>query len=221
MWLYKLKKFVSSLFYPAKCPYCNKILESDKTVCDECYKKFHVTPLTTDLELDYRHSIKVISAFPYREKIKELICKFKFKSNLDYVEYFAESMTKAIKQKGIVCNFGLITFVPMTKKHKKERGFNQAQILAKALGKMLDIPVENILLKVKNNKAQHTLHKSERAINVKGAYIAENKEKIKLKNILLCDDIVTTGSTIKECALALIDAGAKDVLGITIAKTEK
>ncbi len=221
MWLYKLKKFISSLFYPARCPYCSKILGPGNLVCNKCSGVFYATPIITNLELDYSRSMKVVSAFFYGGKVKEAICNFKFKSNLDYVDHFAQSMVKAMELGGFSRDFDLITFVPMTKKHKKERGFNQAQVLAKALGNFLELPVENTLLKVKKNKAQHTLNKSERIINVKGVYSIEDKEKVKMKKILLCDDIVTTGNTIRECALSLTEAGAKRVLGVTIAKTEK
>ena len=108
----------------------------------------------------------------------------------------------------------------MSKKHKKERGFNQASVLAKKLSEVLDIPFLETVAKVKETKTQHTLSRAERLVNAKGAFSVLNKESILGKSILFCDDILTTGSTMKECALALYDSGVKEVLGVTVAKTK-
>ena len=207
MWLQKLKKFIISLFYPAKCPFCQNILKTGETLCERCKDELPLRSILTELELDYSRHIDVVSAFFYEGKIKDAICNFKFKARLDYADFFAENMANAI------C-------VPMSKKHKKERGFNQASVLAKKLSEVLDIPFLETVAKVKYTKTQHTLSRAERLVNVKGAFSVLNKDATLGKKILFCDDILTTGSTIKECALVLYNSGVKEVLGVTIAKTE-
>ena len=114
----------------------------------------------------------------------------------------------------------IITAVPLHKLRKKERGFNQSEILASKIGKLIGVPYVGLLVKFKKNKVQHSLPRLEREENVKNVYKAINENKIKGKNILLCDDIVTTGSTLRECAKILFEAGANKVYCATTAKAE-
>ena len=220
MWLQKIKRFIGSLFYPARCPFCQNILETGKLLCDNCQKDLIVKSILTKIELDYNKSIDVVSAFYYEGKIKDAICDFKFKFKLDYADFFANSIAKALKLSGYLLDFDFISCVPMSKKHKKERGFNQAQVVAKKLSDHLKIPFLETVVKVKNTKTQHTLGRAERLTNVKGAFSTLNKKIIVGKKILFCDDIITTGSTMKECVITLYDAGVQKILGATIAKTD-
>lgn len=165
-------------------------------------------------------TLRAVSAFSYEGKVKEAICDFKFKNKLDYAKFFSKSIADSLEKTGNVGNFEYICCVPMSKENKKERGYNQAEVLAKSIGKILKLPFKNVLFKAKMTKTQHTLARDERIINVKGAYSVLNKEDVKDKNILLCDDILTTGSTIKECAVTLYNASAKEVLAVCIASRD-
>lgn len=220
LWLYNLKKFVCSLFYPPKCIYCQKVLKSDEILCDKCSNEFKVEPIVRDFDLFDGIVFKVVSAFSYDGKVKEAICDFKFKNKLDYAKYFAKSIVETLEKTNNIRDFEYICFVPMAKDHKKERGYNQAEILAKSIGKILKLPFKNVLFKAKITKIQHKLSRDERIINVKGAYGVLNKEEVKGKKILLCDDIITTGSTVKECATTLYNACAKNVLAVCIASRD-
>lgn len=220
LWLQKLKKFISSLFYPAKCPFCQNILKAGELLCENCKDGLPLRSIFTELELDYSRHIDIISAFYYEGKIKDAICNFKFKARLDYADFFAESIKNALKLNNKKLDFDFVSCVPMSKKHKKERGFNQASVLAKKLSEVLDIPFLETVAKVKETKTQHMLSKAERLVNIKGAFSVLNKKSILGKSFLFCDDILTTGSTMKECALVLYDSGVKEILGITVAKTK-
>ena len=220
MWLHKLRKFITSLFYPSRCPYCGTFLKSGKTLCGSCEKEIKSEPIVRELELFDDITLRAVSAFSYDGKVKDAICDFKFKNKLDYVEHFSRSIVNVLEKVNIDKNFDYICCVPMSKDHEKERGYNQAKVLAKSVSNILKIPFKDVLVKVKKTKTQHTLARDERLINVKGAYIALNKEYVQKKKILLCDDILTTGSTVKECALALYNAGASDVLAICIANRD-
>ncbi len=109
--------------------------------------------------------------------------------------------------------------VPIHPKKHKERGFNQAEILAKELAKLKGIDLEKkALVKVKNTLPQTTLTSEERAANVKGVFQLKDKERIKGKIILLIDDVYTTGSTLRECSLTLLEGGAREVRAVTVAQ---
>ena len=220
MWLHKLRKVISSLFYPSRCPYCGIFLKSGKILCSNCEKEIKSEPIIRELELFDDITLRAVSPFLYDGKVKEAICNFKFKNKLDYVEHFSRSIVNVLEKVNSNKNFDYVCCVPMSKDHEKERGYNQAKVLAKSVSKILKIPFKDVLVKVKKTKTQHTLARDERLINVKGAYVALNKDYVKEKKILLCDDILTTGSTVKECALVLYNAGASYVLATCIANRD-
>jgi ComF family protein len=109
--------------------------------------------------------------------------------------------------------------VPLGKRRLKWRGFKQAEELAKELSSFLKIPlVSDCLIKIKETLPQVELSEKEREENIKGVFKIKNDEKILGKKILLVDDVYTTGSTMKECARILKRAGAKEIIGIVIAR---
>lgn len=117
--------------------------------------------------------------------------------------------------------YDIILVVPISKSRKKERGYNQSELIAKEISKIISVKLEkNILYKIKDTKPQSTLNKQQRKQNAEGAYIAENTLKIKNKKILIIDDIYTTGNTVNECAKVLVEKEIKrNNIGIlTIAK---
>jgi len=109
--------------------------------------------------------------------------------------------------------------VPLHPAREKTRGFNQSRVLARELGEIVNIDIiEGVLVKPINVPPQTTLTAKERRKNIKGAFKVSDKAKIKDKTILLVDDVFTTGATIQECSTVLINAGAKEVRGITVAQ---
>ena len=113
----------------------------------------------------------------------------------------------------------MIVPIPLHKKRHLQRGFNQAQVLAEALGKRTGIQSQSrLLVKIRNVPPQTTLEKKERRKNIKGAFKARNEMKIKGKTILLVDDVYTTGSTVEECSRVLKQAGAREVKALTLAQ---
>ena len=118
-----------------------------------------------------------------------------------------------------VKNYDIIMPVPMHKIKKLKRGYNQSELFAKGISKMLEIPISvDSLIKQKNTLMQSSLGKDERVKNVQNAYKVINAEKIENKKILLIDDIYTTGATIKECKRVLQQAGVKEIGVLVIAK---
>ena len=117
--------------------------------------------------------------------------------------------------------YDIIIVVPVSNKRKKERGYNQSKLLAKEIAQIINVPVsDNIIKKVKDTVPQSTLNKEQRLENAKNVYRVTNIKKVLNRNILILDDIYTTGSTVNECARVLIEQGIKkDQIGvITIAK---
>ena len=105
----------------------------------------------------------------------------------------------------------IITAVPMYYKNMRERGYNQSELLAKECAEIFNIPYAELVEKHKKNKAQHTLKGKERESNVQGVYRVIDSQAVADKNILIIDDIITTGNTLGECCKVLKKAGCKNI----------
>jgi len=109
--------------------------------------------------------------------------------------------------------------VPLDKKRKRERDFNQSELLAKTICRYINIPLElHVLQRIIQQQPQSILHRKERLQNLKGAFIAKRADRIAGKHILLVDDVLTTGSTVNECARVLKEAGAHAITTFTLAR---
>ena len=113
--------------------------------------------------------------------------------------------------------FDLVAYVPMTRKATAKRGFNQSEVFARIISKRLNLDFEkNVLIKIRETKPQKSLNAAQRRTNLKGAFkVAKDVDG---KSVLLVDDIITTGATLKENAKMLYKAGARRVTALTFAK---
>lgn len=157
--------------------------------------------------------------FVYEHPISTLIHGFKYRNQ----KYTFESLAKYMEECYIKNDFqtDLIIPVPSSKKRLKERGYNQAELLSKQLSKSLGLELEtDVLIKVRHTPPQTTLNYFERQKNLFGSFTVENREKIIGKNVLLVDDVLTTGATINYCSEVLKLSKAKKVFVLTLARTQ-
>lgn len=189
-----------AFFFPERCPYCNAVIEADEIACKTCKAEIvdGITPLTRGVA-----GCRCVSPYRYDKKIRKAILNFKMHDRPDLARALSAVMAACVKEQFSDIRFDFVTFVPMTKKDETDRGFNQSKLLAGEIAKVLDIPCAAALKKTKQTKKQHHLKKSEREKNLKGAFTVNGKIAVTGKNILLADDIVTTGTTLKECIKAL------------------
>lgn len=185
------------------CINCGIPVENIYGVCSGCDKKTHI------LESNY-------ALFLYEGRERELILNLKYHFGPYMMEFLKGVMAKAVNKTKFY-GIDYIIPVPMYKKKEKDRGYNQAMLLARALSEITGIPVlKNVLIRVKDTNAQSTLNYYGRQKNIQGAFLIKDKNKLILsKAILLVDDIYTTGSTMNECAGVLLTGGAKSVNGLT------
>lgn len=160
-----------------------------------------------------------IHAFMYEGIVRELILQYKFNHKPYIYRTFKTFFQNNEKLYLLFRNYDIIVPVPISKRRWKDRGYNQSTLLTKELAKIFDLEhEENVIIKTKNNLTQSTLGKEDRLLNAKNVYKIKDNTNIKNKNILLVDDIFTTGATCNECAKVLKEAGAKKVGIFTIAK---
>lgn len=157
--------------------------------------------------------------FKYDNLIRKLIIDYKFNEKTYLYRSFLEFLNNYQKEYIQFKIYDIIIPVPISKKRKRERGYNQSLLIAREISSKEKIKLgDKVISKVKNNNTQSKLNKEERAENVKNVYKITNNKEIINKNILLIDDIYTTGATLNECSKMLKQAGAKKIDVLTIAK---
>lgn len=152
----------------------------------------------------------------YGGTLKTLILKFKYESDFTAGYLLSKLLVEMIKENEIYAD--VICYVPMTKKSEKKRGFNQCEVIARHIGYHINVPVSDCIKKIKNTKEQKTLTKEERVKSIKGAFKVSRIKDIKNKNVILIDDVMTTGATINECKDVLKKSGVNKITVLTIAK---
>ena len=163
----------------------------------------------------------VIAVTPYNEAwlIGELIRTVKYRYALDAADLFYDMVRYWGAQEGrLFSDIDVIVPVPLHPRRFAERGFNQAEIVAGAIHTVSSIPILSTLVRTRNTKRQARLSRRGRIRNVRDAFVVPRKEAIQNQRVLLVDDVYTTGSTMSECAKALLSAGAVSVSGFALAR---
>lgn len=152
---------------------------------------------------------------PYEGLIREILQKFKYQGMQSLAEPMGRLMAlEALKHKEYLQS-NIITFVPLSTKRLKERGYNQSQLLASELGKFLQMPVWELLEKVADTEAMAKLTKEQRLKNLAHAF--KIKKQVQFQKAILVDDVYTTGSTVSLCCRELFKGGIKEVYVLTFA----
>lgn len=202
---------------------CAEYVISEKYtgICKSCNEKIMYMPEGTVFAGSENLS-SLYAVLKYDGIIQRAIKDYKFYGQQRYSKVFVELMYEYFKNMNLDKEFDIVTMIPISRKRWLERGYNQTELLAKPLAEKLGIEFKNnCVFKYRNNKAQSsTKGFAERRENVKNVYIAD-REKLTGKNIILIDDVYTTGATMEECAKELKDKGAENVLGIALAKVVK
>lgn len=165
-----------------------------------------------------------ISSIVYSTLVKKLLYNFKYPPYIsDLKKILLPIFYEGVIQKeifhSIVKQHPLVVPIPLTKEKEAKRGDNQAQILAEGMGKLIGLEVTSLLIRVKATKSQFMLDKKDREINLSNAFQVNKRLESRIKGevIILIDDLLTSGSTMKEAARMLKKAGAKEVWGVTLA----
>ena len=206
-----------NLIYPNVCGFCNKTCKNE--LCNKCKVKIRHSQINIIIKPKSKYFKELISIFKYEGIIRDKILQYKFEDKAYMCNTFAKIILKNEKICGLLKKYDIIIPVPIHRKRKAQRGYNQTQLIASRISKDLKIKLcDDVLIKSKNTIAQSKLNKNKRKQNIKGAFKILNAGKVQGKNILLIDDIYTTGSTVNECSKILTKAGAKVVGVLTIAK---
>ena len=208
---------ILELIYPNVCGICGKICK--ESLCKRCaieIKKYEINLVNKNKKMYFNESMHI---FKYNEMIRQRLIEYKFQDKSYMYKTFAKIILKNKKVCGFLEKYDIIIPVPIHKKRRLKRGYNQTELIAKEICKNISLELKtDVLIKQKNIIAQSELNKNERKQNIKNAFEIKSINEIIDKKILLFDDIYTTGSTVNECSKILRKAGAKQVGVLTIAK---
>lgn len=230
--LFEIKDFILSLILTKQCRYCGRPVKRKDTLCEDCR---NTLPVIKGDKCKFCGAEKsrceckghrmrydgVTAPFYYENGVRTSLQLLKF-GGRDYMAYnLAQDMAKSVTEDFKELTFDLITYVPFTKYQKRHRPYNQSELLAEYLSDFLKLPCKGVLVKLFETGVQHNMGRAERSGNVFGVYDVKSSDLIKGKNILLVDDIKTTGATLNECARILKIRGAGQVYCVTAALTGK
>ncbi|MBH8604135.1 ComF family protein [Thermoactinomyces sp. CICC 10522] len=192
------------------CPVCGRKQEAGADhLCPDC------------LRLAEEERIVNRSPVVYSGKAKEWVSSFKYRGKESLATPMGRWMAEVVQTHFAHTGISVITFVPLHKEKKAERGFNQSELLARVIGARLGLPVLPLLGREKDLASQSRRNRQERLLALKGAFQIEGEgcEKcIRDRTVLIVDDVYTTGTTLRECAKPLLVSGASRVYSVTFAR---
>lgn len=210
-----LKQFI----YPPRCALCDSSIKYDNSLlCKPCAESLNrveadfTAPHLAHVWFDCARSV-----YPFEGKLRDALHGFKYGERFDLTEYLIGVLETEIRS--MECPDVIIP-VPLHPKRLRNRGFNQAVMVARPLSKRLGVSLDvDTLVRASDPGPQVDRERKERIQAVKGIFDVEDPQRIKGKNVLLIDDVLTTGATVNECARALKKSGASRVEILTIART--
>lgn len=227
-----IRDFLLDFFFPNRCPICGKVIKWNKECCDNCIENLSQTGdelchgCGNKKEYCQCQRKKFLfhrcyAAYYYKGTARSAVLYLKDTKNMFFPRLVADKILHDIATDDYKFKADYIVPVPLSRRKFYIRGYNQSALLGQALSEKLIIPLEeNALLRYDTIIDQHRLSSEMRSESARSIYYANEKVDIQGKTIILCDDIITTGSTINECARVLLDMGADKVIAVAAATTE-
>jgi competence protein ComFC len=228
---------LGDLLLPPTCAVCGCLLDSSGTVvCPECFCGFE--PLSgpgcsrcgqpypgagpcPDCRDEEGHLEKIRSVYAYGGPLQEAVLRLKLDKKTLLAPFFADRIARADLDGVDLRNQDFLVPVPLHKNRQAGRGFNQSQLIARRLSRLLDVPLASFHLhRTRPTPSQFQMAtRKQRRENVKNAFAVGSRHPFDGKKLCLVDDVVTTGATLQECARALASAGAGRIVAVTLART--
>lgn len=226
-------KIILEAVYPPVCPICDRVINKPEQICPECRKKLHYIqsprcmkcgkPVEND-ETEFcfdcmriRHSFdRNVALWGYTDDTRKSIYRFKYQNCRSYSRIYGDELKKHLGELILQWKCDAVIPVPIHARKKRERGFNQALLLAQEISAFTGTALDDeILVRERYTKPQKELDDRERIKNLKRAFNV-TKNVVQYKKVILVDDIYTTGATLDACALALKERGVMQVYGVCL-----
>lgn len=186
-------------------------------MCSDCYGKLAFTEKGSSFSA-LEPIVYLLSPLEYKNSAMNLLKSLKFRCDFKNSDIVNLIMREFLRDFPHLSDFDLVMPVPLSAERLSDRGYNQSEFIARGISQTIGVELDaKSLVRIRNTKQQSSISRSERIINVQGAFSV--KRTLTDKRIILVDDIYTTGHTMKNCAIALKSAGAMEIVGITAAVT--
>ena len=194
------------LLYPPKCVFCRRLLRPEEhDVCARCVHELEPIPAPLRRGQFYTECYAV---YPYEGVVAESLRRFKFSGQSQYAAAYSRMLAPLLR----TAPFEILSWVPVSAKRRRSRGYDQTELLAHAVAKELELPCTQTLQKIRHNPAQSSQRDAAaRRANVLGAYRAVSPERFAGRSVLLIDDILTMGATLSECSRVLLTQTCADL----------
>ena len=213
--------------YPPLCLLCDERLAEDETfLCSGCRETLSAVEGPICNGEDYSRKLmgkvyfaRSVAFFHYTPAMQKLIHGFKYRNLPRLVDFFAEEISRRMFNMPGCLEFDLMVPVPLHGTRRRERGYNQAELLARRLSEKTGIPLlHDGLIRTRYTSQQAKLDGRQRSENVKNAFRVKNPQNVHRRKTAVVDDVLTTGNTLNECARVLLEAGAEQVTALTIVR---
>lgn len=200
---------VGELLFPRKCVLCGKLLEREETdLCRHCRVE---APECAVYSTKFSFLDSWTAVWYYEDPVRGSVLRYKFSSARHYADCYGRMLAMRLLER-FPEGFDCLTWVPISRLRKFRRGYDQVELLARAVGRELGMEPVRLLQKIRNNPPQSGISgQAERRANVLGVYRLKASADVENKRILLLDDVITTGATAGECARVLLTGGASEV----------
>lgn len=213
----KLIDTLLDLLYPPRCPFCHRFLDGGMRVCSRCERSLPYMPAGR-VDRSFKNVDECFSVLRYEGDVRKSLHRYKFGGVSAYAGCYAKLLAECIEDNAIYAD--VVTWAPLSARRLRERGYDQARLLAEGAAEYMETPCLPLLKKRRHNAAQSgTKSAEERRRNVRNVYAYAGNKPLDGMTVLLVDDIVTTGATLDECAGVLRKAGAAEILALTLACT--
>jgi ComF family protein len=241
-WLSEAADALTSVFFPAPCRICEQLLlrATRVPICDVCLNSFTPIPKRAceicgqPIESFYTEPVQGLlcpncsparyafararSLALYQDALVSAVLMMKYQRVEPLAKWFAVRLADLVRDQGEFFAADIVVPVPLHRNRQRERGYNQAALLAKPLANALKLPYQPVLLvRTRERPARKVLSIEERWEAVRGAFATRPGSQVDNLRVLLVDDVLTTGATLDACARALLDSGAKSVVALTVA----
>ncbi|MCC8122058.1 MAG: ComF family protein [Oscillospiraceae bacterium] len=218
---YSVWSRVLDVLFPPKCAFCGRIVDGGGyRVCPACQKELPFLPGAA-AERKGEFFTLCVSPLSYQGAVRKSIHRYKFSGKDGYATTYGKLVADCVREH-LPGEYDSITWVPLSKERKRERGYDQAMLLAMAVALELGDVAAETLRKVRHTSAQSgQADAAARRANVLGAYALTDPALVEGRQFLIIDDVLTTGATISECARVLLTGGAEQVVGATLALTQQ
>ena len=207
-------KALLDLLFPPKCAFCGALLPRENDgVCARCRKEL---PRTSPKDRRVTFVKSVTAPFYYEGEVRRSLLAYKFRALSARGRVYGRLVGEELLARGV--EFDLLSWVPLSRRRLRRRGYGQARLIAEGAAEKLGMTVTPLLCKSRDVPPQSRIRTAEgRRANISGCYQVPEPASVRDKRILLVDDIITTGSTVSECARMLMLAGAREVLAASVA----